>query len=333
MEDLPGILLSLSLGIVPMFIFAYWVYWTDRYEKEPLPMLVGTFLWGAIVAAGAAYLINTILGLGVFLFTDSEFATEITTGALIAPFVEESLKGIAVLIVFLAFRTEFDTYLDGIVYAAITALGFAAAENSYYIFTYGYQEGGLAGAFFMVFVRVVLVGWQHPFYTAFIGIGLAAARLSRRTEIKITAPIVGFGAAVFTHSMHNTLASLLPSSISISLGTMLDWSGWFLMLVFILWAIYRENRWIVEQLREEVTMEIITASHYQTACSAWAQSLARMRALVNGHYRLTSRFYQTCAELAFKKHQHATLGDEGGNSKIIQNLRAELSQLAPHARI
>ena len=45
----------------------------------------------------------------------------------------------------------------------------------------------------MFFVRVILVGWQHPFYTAFIGIGLAISRLSRNTSIKIIAPIIGLG--------------------------------------------------------------------------------------------------------------------------------------------
>ena len=50
---------------------------------------------------------------------------------MIAPIIEESLKGLAVLLVFLLFRKEFDSILDGIVYAAITALGFAATENSH----------------------------------------------------------------------------------------------------------------------------------------------------------------------------------------------------------
>ncbi len=328
-----GLFLSLFFGFVPMFFFAYLIYWTDRYEKEPLHLIVGVFIWGAVVAAGAAFVVNTLLGLGVYLFTSSEAATELTTGSIIAPIVEESLKGFAVLIVFLVFRREFDLLLDGIVYAAIVAIGFAATENVYYIYTKGFQESGLGGVFFMAFVRVVLVGWQHPFYTAFTGIGLATARLSRSTGAKFFAPLAGFCVAIFTHSMHNTLASLLPVEASLTLGTLLDWSGWFFMLLFILWALYRENRWIVAQLREEVTLQVITLAQYRTACSAWAQVAARTAALFNGRYGPTRSFYQTCAELAFKKQQFATLGDEQGNQSIILRLRGELARLSPYANV
>ena len=87
--------------------------------------------------------------------------------SIIAPIIEEGLKGLAVLVVFLLFRNEFDSVLDGIVYAAITAMGFAAIENVLYIFRNGFQDSGWEGFWTMVFIRVLLVGWMHPFFTAF----------------------------------------------------------------------------------------------------------------------------------------------------------------------
>ena len=57
--------------------------------------------------------------------------------------------------------------------------GFAATENTLYIYN-GFHQNGWSGLAFLVFVRVILVGWQHPFYTAFTGIGLAVARLNRK---------------------------------------------------------------------------------------------------------------------------------------------------------
>ena len=104
-----GLLLSILFGFLPMFLFAWFVYWLDRYEKEPRLLLGFVFLWGAVVAAGAAFLVNTFFGMGVYLFTQSDAATELTTGSLIAPIVEESLKGLAVLAVFVVFRREFDS--------------------------------------------------------------------------------------------------------------------------------------------------------------------------------------------------------------------------------
>ena len=117
------------------------------------------------------------------------------------------LIGLAVLLVFLFFRTEFDSILDGIVYAGVVALGFAATENTIYIWR-GYNAGGWQGLFQLVFIRVILVGWQHPVYTAFTGIGLAFARMNRSVLVKFFAPIIGFSLAMLTHSLHNTLAGL-----------------------------------------------------------------------------------------------------------------------------
>ncbi len=330
--DILGILLSIFFGFVPMFIFAAIIYWMDRYEKEPKLLLIGVFIWGAVVAAGAAFIINTVFGVGVYIFTQSDTITEATTGIISAPIVEESLKGLAVLIVFLLFRKEFDSILDGIVYGAIAALGFAATENSFYIYTYGWQEGGVGGMLWLVFVRVILVGWQHPFYTAFTGIGLAFNRISRNTLVKLGAPVVGFSLAMFTHAMHNTMATFMQGLGGLALSTMVDWTGWIFMFLFILWALYREQRWLIAHLREEVALGVITPAQYKIACSAWAQTAARTSALFSGRYGPTGRFYQLTAELSFKKHQRATLGEEGGNTAIIDRLRAELARLSPHVR-
>ena len=108
--------------------------------------------------------------------------------------MEETLKGLAVLVVFLVFRREFDSVLDGIIYAGVAALGFAATENAYYIYTYGYQESGWSGLLSLTFIRVILVGWQHPFYTAFFGIGLAVARLNRNWTRQDHCPAAWAGA-------------------------------------------------------------------------------------------------------------------------------------------
>jgi RsiW-degrading membrane proteinase PrsW (M82 family) len=325
------ILASLFFGFAPMLLFAFFVYWLDRYEKEPGPLLTTVFLWGVIIAAGGAFVINTFFGAGIFLLTESKLASEVTTGSLIAPVVEESLKGLAVLIVFLLFRREFDSILDGIIYAAIVALGFAATENSWYIYK-GYAEGGWNGFWLLVFVRVVLVGWQHPFYTAFIGIGLAIARLNRRALPWLLAPLLGWGVAVFAHSFHNSLPLVLGGGLGFLLGTALDWSGWAAMTGFVIWALWREGVCLKKHLREEVELGLLTPKQYRTAGSALARFGAGAAALLNGRYLATARFYQTCGELAHKKEQFAALGDEGMSQLIIQQLRANLETLSPQAQ-
>ncbi|HEY3311053.1 MAG TPA: PrsW family intramembrane metalloprotease [Anaerolineales bacterium] len=325
-------LAAIFFGFVPMFFFAYLLYWLDRYEKEPLPLLVGVFAWGLVVAAGGAFILNTLFGMTIFSLTGSESASNFATSSISAPFVEESLKGMAVLLVFLIFRREFDSLLDGIVYAGVTALGFAATENVLYIWR-GFEANGWDGFFQLVLIRVILVGWQHPFYTAFTGIGLAIARMNRSWTVKVIAPLTGFGLAMFTHSFHNTLADIpFFGEMTCVVGSFLDWFGVMFMFLVILWATARERRKLVIHLEEEVQLDLISPAQYRTACSAWSQALARLKSLFGGHFHTTNRFYQVCGELAHKKQQLFTLGEEQGNSAIIQQYRLELARLGRTAQ-
>jgi len=319
---------TIFFGFVPMFYFAYLLYSVDRYEKEPLLLLLGVFSWGMTIAAGGAYIINTIFGITIFSITGSEAASDLATGSISAPFVEESLKGMAVLLVFLIFKREFDSVLDGIIYAGVAALGFAATENVLYIWR-GYESSGWEGLFTLVLIRVILVGWQHPLYTAFTGIGLATSRISTSWLVKIFAPIVGFSVAIFTHAFHNTLAGIpFFGEMTCVIGSLLDWFGVFFMVVVIVWASWREQRNLINHLREEVQLGNININQYRTACSSITQSLARFTSIFIGNFQATNRFYQVCGELAHKKQQLQKNGDENGNTEIIKQYRTELAHLS-----
>jgi RsiW-degrading membrane proteinase PrsW (M82 family) len=324
-------LASLFFGFVPMFMFAAFVNWLDRYEKEPKLLLGAAFVWGAVIAAGGAFILNTAFGIGIYALTGSEGTAEFGTASIVAPIIEEGLKGLAVLIVFLLFRSEFDSVLDGVVYAAITAMGFAAVENVLYIYRDGYLASGWEGFWTLVVIRVILVGWMHPFFTAFTGIGLAIARLSRNTLAKIVAVPAGYGVAVAAHAFHNTFSGLVGGVGGFVAGTFVDYIGYTAMLLFIVWMIVYERNILKRNLRDEVANGLISQKQYNSATSFF-QTNAHLTALTSGTFRATARFYQVCGELAHKKEQLARLGEESGNTRIIENLRAELVQLAPQAR-
>ena len=324
--------LSLLLGILPAIVYAGFVYWLDHYEKEPLPLLGGVFIWGAVVASAGSFLINTIFGLSIFSLTGSTAAADLSTSSFSAPLIEESLKGLAVLLVFWLARSEFDSILDGVIYAAITALGFSATENAYYIYQYGFAKSGFSGALGLAFVRVILVGWQHPFFTSFIGIGLAVARMNSSSQVKMFAPVAGWLVAVLAHAAHNVIGSLF-SGAGFLLGFAVDWTGWLAMFAFIIYLIRREQIWLTQFLKDEVQLGIITSAQFTTACSAIQRTGAGFQSMGKGNFRSTQRFYQLCAELAHKKRQLNAHGEETGNSLVISKLREELAQLSPSVSI
>ena len=317
---------------VPMFVFAAFVNWLDRYEKEPKLLLGAAFVWGVVIAGGGAYILNTVFGIGIYVLTGSESAADFGTTSIVAPIIEEALKGLAVGVVFLLFRKEFDSILDGVVYGAITAMGFAAIENVLYIYRNGFQQGGWEGFWVLVVVRVVLVGWMHPFFTAFTGIGFALARMSRNMLVKIIAVPAGYVVAVLTHSFHNTFGSLVGGEGGFFLGILADYFGYFIMTVFIIWMIMHERNILKRQLVEEVNSGAISQQQYKTAISFF-QFNAHISALTSGSFGPTKRFYQVLGELAHKKEQLARVGDEAGNMKIIEGYRAELMRLAPVAKV
>jgi len=324
-------LLAVLLSFVPAFLCAAFIYWIDRYEKEPKILLGVVFLWGAVVAAGGALVSQLLLQGTVQLATGSEQAAELAGTTLFAPLTEESLKGLAVLLVFLLFRREFDSVLDGLVYAGVVALGFAATEDTIYLFGES-TKSGVEGMLGLWVVRIALGIWDHPFYTAWMGLGLATTRLSRSAFVRWLAPPAGWAIAVTAHSLHNSLATAAASSGEFGiLMFALDWLGWALMGVILLVALWRERRLLRVHLAEEVTRGILDERQYRTALSLGSHLGARLRALFAGRFFATRRFYRLAGELAHKKQHLARLGDQDGTVSVIEELREEMRRLAPSA--
>ncbi len=324
-----ALIAALLLSFVPMWFYAYIAYWLDRFEREPKKLLVVVFLWGALFATITAAIAEVIFSAGVTAVTKNESFAEIANAAFFAPFIEESLKGIAILVVAFVFRNEFDSVLDGIVYAGIVALGFAATEDLFYLFS-AYDESGWGAMFALFFVRVILTGWNHAMFTAFIGIGIALARLNKNVAVKILAPFGGWLIAVLLHGLYNGLLSTANAFALVAFC--LSWSGWALLLAIIVWAIRRERARAKKYLYDEVERGVISPAHYRIATSALAPTFTRLGALGSGHFRATRRFYQVCGELAQKKEQLEKFGEERGNAAAIETLRAELAKLTLMAR-
>ncbi|MBV5332193.1 PrsW family intramembrane metalloprotease [bacterium] len=128
-------LAGMAAAILPVPIYLALALWLDRFEPEPGWMLALTFFWGAIVAGLFASFFNTMGGLLVAAAA-GETAGTLFSLVISAPLVEETAKGVAILILFLWKRNEFDNVTDGVIYAAMAGLGFAMTENALY---YGRQ--------------------------------------------------------------------------------------------------------------------------------------------------------------------------------------------------
>lgn len=325
-----AILAAIPMAFIPAFFFSWFLYWLDRYEKEPRWLLLMTFFWGGFVAIIGTLIVASIFEIGFSFVLNDAVLEDIAGGSITAPLVEEFMKGFAVMLVFFMFRKEFDSILDGIIYGGIAGLGFAATENVFY-FLGQYSEAGWGGMFANFALRVGVFAWGHPFYTAFTGLGFAVARMNRNFLVKLIAPVIGYSVAVFAHAFHNTVLIFVSGLGSLVLVVLIEWAGWIAFLGFIIWQIRHEQGLLKKHLREEVTNGLISEAQYKTATSFF-QFGARMAALSGGVYRATSHFYQYLGELSHKKEQLAKFGDERGNVAIVEKIRANIASLAPQAK-
>src|ERR1044071_5893059 len=126
-----ALLLGFIAATIPVPLYIILVLWIDRYEAEPLWMLATAFFWGALIATFFAFLLNTGTGVGVAALAGKE-AGEAFSAVISAPIVEETGKAFILFIFFFWKKDEFDGVIDGIVYASLSALGFAMTENILY---------------------------------------------------------------------------------------------------------------------------------------------------------------------------------------------------------
>jgi RsiW-degrading membrane proteinase PrsW (M82 family) len=200
-----------ALYALPAFVL---VYELDLYEREPVSLMLGAFAWGAFAATALSLDAagwNEVIGLVAGADAAARWGP-----VLVAPVIEEFLKGAGLVLLALMARDEIDDVMDGFVYGAICGLGFAVIEDVvYFVAAFGGSVGDVAEGFA---ARVLASGlYGHVLYTGLIGMGIGYV-VTRREDVPIGRRLgVASGLAVLGvagHALWNSpfLASLYPAS-------------------------------------------------------------------------------------------------------------------------
>jgi protease PrsW len=243
-----AVLVGAVCALVPVGPVVWAFLWVDRWEPEPPRTLLFAFLWGACVAALSALLINS----SAVLIVDEvlgQGSGDVLGATIIAPIVEEGVKGAFVVGLLIFRRREFDGIVDGVVYAGITAAGFAFTENIIYFgraFTEA-GEGTPAAAVLATFIlRGVLSPFAHPLFTAMTGIGVGIAAGSRSRALGAVAIVGGYVLAVILHALWNSSTQLGPGFFGVYLLIMLPLFAGLIGLV--MWQRRRERDVLARQM-------------------------------------------------------------------------------------
>jgi RsiW-degrading membrane proteinase PrsW (M82 family) len=315
-QFLLGIFFSGLVSVVPALLYAFLLWWADRYEREPLALVVAAFLWGAGPAAALALIGEALLDLPISVL-GLGLAGEIASASGTAPLVEETVKGLALVGLLLFSYREFDDVLDGIVYGGVVGFGFAMTENFLY-FLGAFLSGGVGQWALLVVVRGVVFGLNHAFYTAFTGAGLGLARQWGLSGRGLAVAVLGYVCALAFHGIHNlgsTLSSAAPLALLLSLVS--DAGGVLVVLAILVLALRRERQWIAEELKGEIG-EVLTEEEYTCL-------LAPGRAARRLCWPLGGRRAELLTELAFRKAQARGAGRDPAHDPSVLALRQKVA--------
>lgn len=163
--QLPLILLA---ALAPIAILAYYIYRRDKFQKEPVKELLKAFGMG-ILSIPVSLLISTPLEFAGFYSMETQTLLDAVKLSFLGAAIPEEIAKFLMLWLFVRKSRCFDENVDGIVYASVVSLSFAAVENILYLVT-NYESWisvGITRALFSVpghFFFGVLMGYYYSLF-------------------------------------------------------------------------------------------------------------------------------------------------------------------------
>lgn len=180
----------LILAIAPVMIVIVFIYIKDKFEKEPILFLLKNFLLGAIVSVFVTLLLGAVAN-SIFPVTDpTNLIQQFVKAFFVVALVEEFSKYIIVKF-YAQKNAEFNEPFDGIVYAVMVSMGFAALENVLYVYQYGFNTGLL---------RAFTAVPAHATFGILMGYFMGKSKFSNQ---KIKYNLLGLAIATIFHGAYD----------------------------------------------------------------------------------------------------------------------------------
>ena len=291
-------LLGMGLALIPLAIVVAGIAWVDRWEREPRWAVALALLWGA----GFCALIGVFVGVDL-----SEAGRQGALFAAIvqAPVVEEVAKALLLLMLLLVARRQIDGPVDGIVYAAWTAAGFAFVENMLY-FGIEFANGGDVPALFII--RGLMSPFAHVMFGACVGIAVGAAvRRGRGTWRLLGAWCLGLVPAIALHALWNGALYLVADFYAYYLLVQLPLFGG--MVWAVLWFRGEERRITADRLDEFAAAGWLHRSEVSSVATREGRRRSLEWARRSGRTAAMQAYIRAATRLAFAGQRVRTGGD------------------------
>lgn len=180
----------LLVAVAPVFIIILYIYFKDKYEKEPKRLLLYSFLLGAIVSIIITSILYYVFDMVLPLTNKSSVFQQFIKAFFVVGLVEEFSKYI-IIRYFAQPNKAFNEPFDGIVYAVMVSMGFAATENIFYVL-----EGGYPTALARAFTAVP----AHATFGILMGYFMGKAKFSNN---RIVLNLCGLLLAIIFHGAYD----------------------------------------------------------------------------------------------------------------------------------
>ncbi|MCH3884321.1 PrsW family intramembrane metalloprotease [Tenacibaculum aquimarinum] len=132
----------LLLAVAPVMVIILYIYFKDKFEKEPIKFLFKNFMLGATASVLITAILSGIL-INLIPLTDSKSIIQQFVQAFVVVALVEEFAKFVIVKYYAQNNKEFNEPFDGIVYAVMVSMGFAALENVLYTFQHGAATGVL----------------------------------------------------------------------------------------------------------------------------------------------------------------------------------------------
>jgi RsiW-degrading membrane proteinase PrsW (M82 family) len=195
------LIIYIILGILPSLIWLFY-YSSKDLHPEPKKMILKIFLWGAIATVPVLFV---QLGLAWLLgrFSLNPLVNALLYWFLVIAFSEEFFKYL-VIKMHVVNSPHLDEPFDVILYMVISALGFAAVENTLYLFSPMGQMSfaqSIDRVLLIDLIRFVGAVLLHTLCSAVIGYSLAISFYE--TNKKNIIVVTGILAAIALHGLYD----------------------------------------------------------------------------------------------------------------------------------
>lgn len=308
------ILFSMVAAIVPMLGYLFIIWRFDRYDREPVMLVLMNYFWGAVGAIILTLLFNGLIQYILFDLLFGGDKLEYFSSVVSAPIIEELTKGLFLLVMIQ--NKKYDNITDGIVYGSAIGLGFGMTENFFYFVA---SSNSINTWLTLIVIRTLFSAVMHCVATGTLGAFLGYAKFKKKLG-KISFGLFGLLIAMIIRSVWNTFVSYQSTALIGIAFMIVTIIVFFLVFTF---SLNTERKIIFSELLDEAQNGIIPSNHLSILNSSLRNKLGWIDESIRKAY------INSATRLAFRKMQYKISNGVNRNyhEAEIDNLRKTIAIL------